>query len=336
MAPVRSLIRNYMLFALQRSSAGCPVSREDEGVLKTLAAYNFLKRESLRLRTLVVLAKRRMKRRWWVRPIFADRKMAGAWFSLIPVMKEFDAEVYFNFLRMTPDSFDWLLELIGPVISKSCDRREVISAGERLAITLRYMASGDSQVSLSYLFRVADCTISQIVTETTAAIWYGLKGFVFEPICEDFWRRKSAKFESMWNFPMCVGAIDGKHCFVQKFPMMGSECYNYKYGNSLILLAISDAKYKFIIVDVGARGRESDGGVFARSEFGQLFLNDQLRFPPAVFNSELDCNLPYVFLGDAAFPGGAHLLKPFENRYIPPEEHVFNYRLSRARRVVAL
>ncbi|KAK3929854.1 LOW QUALITY PROTEIN: putative ubiquitin carboxyl-terminal hydrolase MINDY-4 [Frankliniella fusca] len=101
-------------------------------------------------------------------------------------------------------------------------------------------------VRLLYLicFGCLDCTISKIVTETTAAIGYGLKDF--------------------------------------KFPMMGPECYKCKFGNSLILLAISDAKYKFIIVDAGSRGRESDGGVFARSEFGQLSLNCQVRLPPAV------------------------------------------------------
>lgn len=69
--------------------------------------------------------------------------------------------------------------------------------------------------SLSYLFRIANQTISKIVLETTAAIWFALKDLVFEPLTPDFWRRKAAEFETMWQFPMCVGAIDGKHCFVQ-------------------------------------------------------------------------------------------------------------------------
>ena len=69
--------------------------------------------------------------------------------------------------------------------------------------------------SLSYLFRISDQAISNIILECTAAIWYTLKNEVFETISEEFWRRKSAEFESMWQFPMCVGAMDGKHCFVQ-------------------------------------------------------------------------------------------------------------------------
>jgi len=72
-----------------------------------------------------------------VRPIFLDRKMAGVWFTLIPVMREFDLDAHFNYLRMTPDSFDWLLQRVEFAITKQSFRRETISAGERLAVTLR-------------------------------------------------------------------------------------------------------------------------------------------------------------------------------------------------------
>lgn len=117
--------------------------------------------------------------------------------------------------------------------------------------------------------------------------------------------------------------------------MRGSELHNYKHGDSLILFAVCDAKYRFITVDVGARGRESDGGVFDRSDFGKLFNTNQLRLPPDVYNEKVGSHLPYVFLGDAAFPFSPHLLKPFEHDIKgKPEEVVYNYRLSRARRVI--
>lgn len=122
---------------------------------------------------------------------------------------------------------------------------------------------------------------------------------------------------------------------LHKFPMRGSELYNYKHTNSLILFAVSDAKYKFIVVDVGARGRESDGGVFERSAFGRLFNNHLLQLPPPVYNKDVRCHLPYVFLGDDAFPLGVHLMKPFPQEVNgKPEEVIYNYRFSRARRVV--
>lgn len=328
----KRIIRWLILLAILRSERGQPFSAPKIGSLKRLAAYNFVKRERLRAISIINLAKRRRKRRHHVRPILQDRSLYGAWFSLIPVMREFDQEEYFNFMRMTPDCFDWLLEKVSPIISKHSNRGS-ISAGERLAVTLRYLASGDSMASLKYLFRISHQGISNIILETTAAIWYVLKDEVFEPLSEDLWRKKASEFESMWQFPMCVGAVDGKHCIVQKFPMRGSELYNYKLAHSIVLLAVSDAKYKFIVVDVGARGRESDGGVFDRSEFGNLFNNHGLQLPPPAYNDVLKKYLPYVFVGDDAFGLHTHMMKPFD-KTLKEEEVIFNYRLSRARRVV--
>lgn len=107
------------------------------GSIKRLIAYNLLKRERQKLKVAVVAAKRRRERKWWVRPIFFERESYGAWYTLIPTMREFDLEAHFNFMRMTPESFDWLLEKVAPYISKT-SRRKTISAGERLAVTLRY------------------------------------------------------------------------------------------------------------------------------------------------------------------------------------------------------
>ncbi|KAK3910285.1 Aurora kinase, partial [Frankliniella fusca] len=145
-------------------------------------------------------------RRWHVRPSLLQRKVFGAWYSLIPIMKEVDRDEYFRFMRMTPECFDWLVERISPIIQKT-SIRESISPGERLAVTLRYLVSGDSHSSLSYLCRIGKQTISKI-----------------------------------------------------KFPSRGSEYFNYKGDHSIVLMALCDAKYKLIIIDVGAKGREGDCG----------------------------------------------------------------------------
>ncbi|XP_052131636.1 putative nuclease HARBI1, partial [Frankliniella occidentalis] len=296
---VLKMIKYYCLLDAELSAQGRPFTETEKISIKRIIAYNLFKRLTAHARLRARLANRRQLKRWHVRPIFQDREIYGAWFSLIPLMKEADTDEYYRFFRMTPDCFDWLLEQVSPFITKKSNRKS-ISAGERLAITLRYLASGDSQSSLSYLFRVSNQAISKIVTETTAVIWYTLKPVVFEQLNEDFWRRKAAEFESMWQFPMCVGAIDGKHCSFQKFPMRGSEFFNYKGTHSIILFAVADAKYKFIVADCGANGREGDSGVFDTSAFGQLFYNHGLRLPQLVYNPKIDCLLPYVFLGDDA------------------------------------
>lgn len=44
--------------------------------------------------------------------------------------------------------------------------------------------------------------------------------------------------------------------------------------------------------------------------------------------------VPYVFLGDSAFAISKHILKPFPQKNLIHDKRIFNYRLSRARRVV--
>lgn len=79
----------------------------------------------------------------------------------------------------------------------------------------RYLASGDSHASLSYAFRVGRSTISQIIVETTEAIWFTLRQrYLTEPTDKD-WKNISDGFNKRWNFPNCLGAIDGKHIRIQ-------------------------------------------------------------------------------------------------------------------------
>jgi hypothetical protein len=84
--------------------------------------------------------------------------------------------LYNNFTRMSPSGSEFLINLIGQNISKNDTAfRKAISVQERLALTLRFLARGDSYVSLQYLFKISKQAISCIVPEVCEALVENLK-----------------------------------------------------------------------------------------------------------------------------------------------------------------
>jgi len=143
----------------------------------------------------------------------------------------------------------------------------------------------------------------------------------------------SEEFCQKWQLPHCVGALDGKHIAVQAPPNSGSLYYNYKHFFSTVLLALVDASYKFLYVDVGSYGRSADGGIFSNSSLAHALTSNSLFIPSVEPIGDIQ-NMPYVIVGDDAFPLKPYLMKPYAMRGLSTEQRIFNYRLSRARRVV--
>ena len=206
---------------------------------------------------------------------------------------------------MTPDRFDHLLGLVLPILSKkSTNFREAISAGERLSLTLRYLASGESQQSLSFGYRIGKSTTSQIISETCKAIYEVLSPiYLRSPTSAEEWLSIAKAFEEQWNLPHVVGAIDGKHIRIQCPAEYGTLFHNYKGYFSIVLLAVCDASYCFTMLDIRQYGSSTDSGVLARSEIGKRFDAGKMNLP--IPTSLEGCSfdpLPYFLVGDEIFP----------------------------------
>jgi len=99
-------------------------------------------------------------------------------------------------------------------------------------------------------------------------------------------------------------------------------------------MGLVDADYKFIYIDVGCNGRISDGGVFRNGHLSKALEQNTLKVPPAEILPQSEKRLPFVVVGDDAFPLKNYLMKPYPHQGLPREQRIFNYRLSRARRIV--
>lgn len=87
-----------------------------------------------------------------------------------------------------------------------------------------------------------------------------------------------------------------------------------------------DADYKFTLVDIGAEGRHSDGGIFKNSQFGKLIISNKLKLPePSPIGQGREA-LNYYLAADEAFPLSTCLMRPYPGRYLPQMKRIFNYR----------
>ncbi|KAL1426724.1 hypothetical protein MTO96_018039 [Rhipicephalus appendiculatus] len=198
-------------------------------------------------------------------------------------MRQGDVEYYHKYYRMMPHQFDFLLRLLQQDLQRKHVVREPISPAERLAMTLRYLSSGDLVQDIALAFRVGISTARMAVKVTCRALWKRL----------------------------------------QPLYMAGTF--------SIVLLAVVDCNYKFVMVDVGAYGKESDGGVREQSKFRKRLEQGKLHLPKDLQLPNTTLPTPCVFVGDEAFHLRTDFLRPYPGRGLDPSQRVFNYRLNRAR-----
>lgn len=188
--------------------------------------------------------------------------------------------------------------------------------------------------SLAFAFRMGFSTVASIVKETTLVIWNTLQPLHMEPPTEEIFKEIAKDYYERWNFPHCIGAIDGKHIRIKCPASSGTMFYNYKHFFSIVLQAVADSHYRFITIDVGGFGKQSDGGTFQASDFYQLLQSGNLNIPPDDPLPSSNIVMPYVFLADEAYPLLKNILKPYARRQLDNDKEYFNARLSRARRCV--
>ena len=71
-------------------------------------------------------------------------------------------------------------------------------------------------------------------------------------------------------------------------------------------------------MDLGDAGHHSDGGVFSNSEFGRSLETGSISLPaPCPLLGTTQPNIPFVMVGDEAFPLKSYMMRPYPGKNIP-------------------
>ena len=71
--------------------------------------------------------------------------------------------------------------------------------------------------------------------------------------------------------PHVIGCLDGKDIRIECPKLSRTVNHNYKGFFSIALLAICNANYCFTLFDLGQFGSNSDSGILASSQIGEIF-----------------------------------------------------------------
>ena len=103
-------------------------------------------------------------RRCWVRRWIQERPQHGHYQALLRTLIETDKSTYKNYLRMDERLFTQILARLTPRIHKQeTNMRKPLEPGLRFAMTLRFLATGESFKSMCLNFRVGPNTLSVVV-----------------------------------------------------------------------------------------------------------------------------------------------------------------------------
>ena len=148
------------------------------------------------------------------------------------------------------------------------------------------------------------------------------------------WLNISDGFLENWDMVHCIGAIDEKHVAIECPKNSGSLYYNYKGFSSIILMAVCDARYYFMLVNVGDFGSNNDSGILAKSSMGKRFEEQKINVPNTKsLLGYAEDNLPFFLVGDEIFPLKTWLMHPYPGN-LSLGQKIFNYCLSRAQRTI--
>lgn len=142
---------------------------------------------------------------------------------------------YQNF-HMDRATFDMIFEKIEKHLTYKVNTRPTdrITAKMRFAIVLEYLASGTIGRHMSSIYRVSQCSFGKIIDQVCNAITTEFKG-EFMQFTNENWLATANDFNYKWNFPNCLGGIDGRHVPIVCPPNSGSLFFNYKVDYSLVM-----------------------------------------------------------------------------------------------------
>ncbi|GKV48595.1 hypothetical protein SLEP1_g55393 [Rubroshorea leprosula] len=244
----------------------------------------------------------------------------------IPLNEE---EGFKYFFRVSKNTFNYICSLVREdLISRPPSgliniEGRLLSVEKQVAIALRRLASGDSQVSVGAAFGVGQSTVSQVTWRFIEALEERAKHHLKWPGSSRMEEIK-LKFEELFGLPNCCGAIDATHIIMTLPAVQTSDDWCDQENNySMFLQGIVDHEMRFLDIVTGWPGGMTLSRLLKCSEFFRLCeAGERLNGNTITFSEGVE--IREFIVGGVAYPLLPWLLTPFETNELSTTLSTFN------------
>ncbi|XP_030380143.1 uncharacterized protein LOC115628264 [Scaptodrosophila lebanonensis] len=211
------------------------------------------------------------------------------------------------FLAITESQFRYLVQKLEPIISQYAPQRKKksFSAEERLAITLKYLATGEVHSCRNYCFRASKFVINEMIANICLGFYEHLKDqYVQLPKTDEQWRNAATDMERKHNLPQCVGNLFMRSIQLQSNAAGGSGASDDRKRAPIIFTGIVDAENNFQYVNVERATNSRPNDIYNQTTAVELL---ESKMNAMETQAEPHCK-GYYFVGDAVLPARSYLV----------------------------
>ena len=245
--------------------------------------------------------------------------------EVVPLLSLDDFREHF---RVTRPTFNVIVNTIHqvpgiPVVQ--VHGKEPIDCGQQVLLTLWYLGTQDSYLSLGSRFGVCKATAHDVVLRISWALCYIMDSAIVWPKTQPHISAVVDGFRDVCGFSGIIGAIDGSHINIMQPAEDEQSYYNRKKRHSIQLQAVCDSSMMFTDVYAGWLGSAHDSRVLRNSPlFDSATNNYHATFPGITF-----------IVADSAYALRQWVLPTLkDNGNLTPLQKAYSKRLSRARTTI--
>lgn len=253
--------------------------------------------------------------------------------SNIPLDEE---EAFKYFFRVSKDTFEYICSLVREdLVSRPPSgliniEGRLLSVEKQVAIAMRRLASGESQVSVGGAFGVGQSTVSQVTWRFVESMEDRARHHMKWPEPERIQQIKD-EFEAAFGLPNCCGAIDATHIIMTLPAVESSDDWCDQESNySMFLQGIVDHKQRFVDIVTGWPGSMTFARLLKFSGFYKLCEGGKRLNGPIKTSAE-GAEIREFIVGDSAYPLLSWLMTPYEETCLSASTVSFNSKHREAR-----